>query len=175
MTNKYIKIPCRFWLVLLIAIFTTAGCVVKVKDTKKQETIPEETHGFGHKIHIEGGFACNSCHMKADKNAEAGMPNEMLCGFCHKTVYDNQPVGNYYNMAEWKSAHMVSRAKYQEINMSHAQHMSMGVKCEECHADVANSVKVTSGHIPVKAACFKCHAGWNTKEKCETCHRNCRF
>lgn len=46
----------------------------------------------------------------------------------------------------------------------------MGIKCLDCHGDVANSVKIADEYIPVKPTCFKCHAEWNTPDKCVTCH-----
>lgn len=171
MTIQLNKITLWFLPVLFIAIIGISGCAHQVKEQKYQETFHEEVKGFGHKVHIQGGSTCKSCHVKATNSSEAGMPDEKLCLFCHQTVYDDQPVGELYNREEWQQSYDIVRAKYTDIKMSHQQHMSLGVKCEDCHGNIANSTKVTLEHIPVKKTCFSCHGEWNTPEKCGICHK----
>lgn len=148
------------------------GCALNVKDGGEEKAAAPQ--GFSHEVHTKAGSACKSCHMFAAKSAKAGMPNEMLCGFCHKTVYDGRPVGELYNMKEWMAAFKVKRVKYSEIKMSHKKHLSMGVKCESCHGDIAQSSTVAQRHIPVKGTCFTCHGDWNTPDKCDACHKEIR-
>ncbi|MGR3178468.1 MAG: cytochrome c3 family protein, partial [Candidatus Anammoxibacter sp.] len=169
------KMMVWFLSVLFIAILGIVGCTIVGKNKKDQGTEHKEATGFSHKAHEEGGLACKSCHVKASKKVKAGMPNEMLCGFCHKTVYDDQPVGEIYNRKEWELSHKTIRSKYEEINMSHQQHMSVGVECADCHGNVANSVKVTLEHIPVKETCALCHKEVNDADKCDTCHKEIRY
>ncbi|MGR3317599.1 MAG: cytochrome c3 family protein [Candidatus Anammoxibacter sp.] len=169
------KIVVWFLPVLFIAILGIVGCTIVGKNKRDQVAEHKEVRGFSHKVHEEGGIGCKSCHVKASKKVKAGMPNEMLCGFCHKTVYDDQPVGEIYNRKEWELSHNISRIKYAEINMSHQQHMSVGVECADCHGNVANSVKVTLEHIPVKETCSLCHKEVNDADKCDTCHKEIRY
>jgi len=175
MIYKIIKNRLSLWIILIVAVTAITGCVIKTKDGGNPAAEQKKVQGFGHKIHIEGGAACKSCHMTASKKDKAGMPNEMLCGFCHKTVYNDQPVSNFYKKKEWEASHNVKRAKYDEINFSHSYHFSMGVTCETCHGNVGASVQIQPEYIPVKATCFTCHSEWNNKENCSVCHKVIRY
>lgn len=169
--------PYPFWTILLILAISITGCVIKGKDLADSKLIDskpveKKIFGFAHKTHTQGGeTTCKRCHMKATKSMEAGMPDERLCGFCHKTVYGDKPVGEFYNRTEWLSAHDISKAKYKEIKFSHEHHISMGMKCDECHGNVAESAQIRSEHIPAKPVCFTCHDDWNSPNQCYICHK----
>ena len=167
----------RYWMfpLLIILIIWGAGCSIGSKDKDGTKPAGKKATGFVHKSHTEGGIRCENCHLLASKKDEAGMPNEMLCGFCHKTVYDNQPIGEIYNLKTWQQSHLHDRAKYKEVKMSHQFHLSVGVHCKDCHGNVAESTAVIAKHIPVKAICFSCHEKWNTPAKCDTCHKEIRY
>ena len=164
--NMQVRIAVHF---IFCTVFIV-GCANQNKYQKSHKEIEKNSKGYNHSIHIKGGTACKSCHNKVYKYDDAGMPNEKLCVFCHKTVFGDQPVDEFYNKEKWLLEYQ-SITKYSKINMSHQQHLSNGVKCVDCHGDVANSVRLSSDNIPVKRTCFSCHAEWNTTEKCSICHK----
>lgn len=158
---------------LLVSVTLLTGCAPQVKNLKDEKLYnnSRDSKGFNHKIHAEAGAVCRSCHLKAYTNPEAGMPNEKLCEFCHQKVYRGKPIGEFYSMEKWYSTYQVNMVKYLELKMSHQQHINKGIKCEDCHGDIANSVKVSSRHIPIKGTCFSCHREWNTPQQCNICHK----
>lgn len=159
----------------VIALLVAAGCTSAFRsggDTDVENG--RSRSGFSHKAHAGDGAECDSCHVLVMRSDEAGMPHEMLCGFCHETVYDGLPVEELYNKAGWYKAREIDRGRYKEIKLSHRLHMGVGVTCGDCHGDVADSSRVGPGHIPVKKTCLACHGDWNKAGKCQTCHKEIR-
>ena len=52
---------------------------------------------------------------------------------------------------------------------SHDIHTSMGIECESCHADVAESTSGTDNLMPAMDACAECHDVEDT-DGCTLCH-----
>ena len=173
MKKQFIRKSSIFWISILIVVWEIVGCSLKYK--LSQVVSPKKAQGFTHKIHTEYDMTCNACHQKAPTSSGAGMPDERLCRFCHRKVYDDQPIEKFYNKKDWLSSYKVKRAKYFEIKMSHQLHAIVKVKCESCHGDIGDSIKIKARHIPDTDTCLQCHEVWNRPAQCSICHKEMRY
>ncbi len=171
------KISVKISVILLCIAIKLSGCAVNVKN-QEPETVqhqePKElekgSKGFNHKVHIDMGSTCKSCHSKVSTSIDAGMPNETLCSLCHITVYDDQPVEKIYTRKTWHSKNSKTIAKFSKVKMSHQKHINAGITCNQCHGEVEKSTNPISIHKLEKKTCFLCHQEWKAADKCSTCH-----
>ncbi len=158
----------------IITVLLIAGCAYKFG--KDQEASQKKARNYVHKVHNKGGTGnCETCHTTVYESSLAGMPSEKICIFCHEKTRHGQSVKGLYNKDKWSANYKIAMAKYEEIKISHKQHMVVKeMACKDCHGNIADSVEVTKEHAPLMETCFKCHEEWIGPMQCGKCHKEIR-
>jgi len=142
---------------------------------------------FDHAQHNRLGSTCESCHHAAATSVSAAddlLPGEAACRSCHK-IDRTQPTKEMAHGqpdARCDSCHVgwTGTVANQEpprlamprpnLKFNHRQHVSRGIGCEACHANVATSVLATRADLPMMSACLGCHDGKQATSRCGACH-----
>ncbi|MFQ5752840.1 MAG: cytochrome c3 family protein [bacterium] len=145
--------------------------------SKKNRVIVQPI-AYNHNLHVEeNGMACLDCHLYAEKNARASIPNIKVCLDCHeeaisesaaeKTLVDfitkNQKI-------PWRQIYSVPDYAY----FSHRRHVKLGkLECKVCHGDVEKLTKpISEPYIEIKMKwCMDCHEEKKVSNDCYACHR----
>ncbi len=169
--KRYSKTTYVILLVSIITALMIVGCAYKFG--KDQEKSQKEIKAYVHKTHDKVGTSnCETCHTTAYKSSLAGMPSEKICIFCHEKVGKGVLVQGLYNKDKWTADYKIARAKFDEIKISHKEHMDVKeISCKDCHGNIANSIEVTDEHVPTMESCFQCHKKWVGPKQCEKCHK----
>jgi hypothetical protein len=133
---------------------------------------------YNHKLHIEEvGLTCIDCHVNAETQARAVIPNISLCGECHDDVEAESPeqrkvaeyVLNSRNIP-WIQVNLMPDYVY----FSHRRHVVLGkIECKTCHGEVEQmEYPFMSSHLTMDMAwCMNCHEQRLVTNDCNTCHR----
>lgn len=138
------------------------------------DSSPEQPINFSHKIHAgDNEIPCRFCHIYADKSRVSGVPSVQRCMGCHASVrtdsseikklrryWDEQkpiPWIKVYNLPDY-------------VYFPHKRHVKSGVKCQECHGDVADMPRITQVTRLVMGWCLSCHWERNGPTDCWECH-----
>lgn len=122
---------------------------------------PAQPVPYSHKLHVgEYGLDCRYCHTAVEQGPQASIPAAETCMNCHAIVkHDSEllaPVRESVQTGkpiEWVKVHRLPDYAY----FSHAEHVTKGVGCVECHGrvDQMEVVKVTQ---PLSMSwCLDCH------------------
>jgi hypothetical protein len=130
---------------------------------------------FPHRVHVvDNGLACAFCHVGAVGSERPGMPPPELCAPCHDKFDGDKPperrVQAFYD--ERSRYRTVADATVPgDVRFSHRQHAAdAGLRCEQCHGDVAHQDEVPIAPLVQKAACMDCHASYGKANACAECH-----
>ncbi|MBI4564687.1 MAG: cytochrome c3 family protein [Planctomycetes bacterium] len=134
----------------------------------------EPERPFSHLKHgKEQDLECQSCHTKAAKGAEAGMPVSLKkCMLCHEGIDEKQPperkLAALYpgEKPAWSEVTKLP----DEVIFSHKVHLDKKVGCAECHRGIEESASITEAVRVRKEACMGCHAERQASNECSTCH-----
>lgn len=129
---------------------------------------PKDTLIFSHKLHLEGGAECATCHAKADTSvlpADNLLPDMETCYQCHDkdaecTMCHTKPdeAGDYARVSNY-----IAR-------FPHARHITDKITCQECHKAISQKAKVGSRHMPAMITCSQCHNDLDKPDYCFDCH-----
>jgi hypothetical protein len=153
---------------------------------------------MNHKLHVKGQeLKCTFCHNLAPKSTSAtdmlipvGKNAHGKCIGCH-AMDESDPWKNDKPGARCDFCHLGAKPttggieiqKLQvpvaNLKMNHKAHLDKGVKCEECHGQVAELQLATRDQMPRMKGCFGCHQNGDAgglgptagaKSNCLTCH-----
>jgi hypothetical protein len=113
-----------------------------------QRKAPDQPIAFSHEIHVgKLNLECLFCHDMADKSTFAGIPSVKKCMDCHVAVRTDRPeiqkLTKYWNDKEpipWNRVHRIRIRNHDYF--SHKRHVKAGVKCEQCHGQLAAMAQV---------------------------------
>jgi c(7)-type cytochrome triheme protein len=148
---------------------------------------------FNHKVHLEAGANCESCHDSATKSLKASdlnlpkavdrpgtYPEHPDCDNCHdidaaaKGKKTDPPAGCDYCHAgfDFTVQKEPPRSAFPDPNIifPHKVHVDRKVDCQVCHQDMANVVLATRDQLPKMEVCLTCHDGRQAANACATCH-----
>jgi hypothetical protein len=130
---------------------------------------------FDHKAHVTDNLiGCGSCHPYARHSAVAGLASMATCMGCHKFASKEKPTIQVLAAAAEAGKPLEFRRVFREpdhVWFSHERHLSRGVRCDECHGDVAHmaqNVRVKDMHM---GFCMDCHRNRQANTDCVTCHK----
>lgn len=138
---------------------------------------PEQPIPFSHKLHAgDNDIPCLYCHSNADNSKHATIPSLSTCMNCHSMVKTDSPL--IQNLTkhfqegtpiEWIKVHDLPDHVY----FSHKRHVLRGIKCENCHGDVAGMNKIEQVETLQMGFCVNCHRQPenNAPTECSTCHQ----
>ncbi|MHB0977438.1 MAG: cytochrome c3 family protein [Candidatus Aquicultorales bacterium] len=137
-------------------------------------TAPVQPISFNHKLHAgDNDIPCLYCHIYATKSRVAGVPSVEKCAGCHasikKTSPEIQKIRTYMDNGKpipWVKVYNV----VDYIYYPHNRHLKAGMKCEDCHGDVKNMVRLSRNATPGMGWCLSCHKEKNGPIDCWACH-----
>ena len=130
---------------------------------------------FNHRLHLQNGMQCTSCHVGVTEGPDAGIPSVTFCMACHQAVATNNPeikkLTAYAAKEQdipWKPVYWFYSSEH--VRFWHAPHIRAGVDCQQCHGDMTQqTVAVRSKNLNMNF-CISCHRAKGVSADCTTCH-----
>lgn len=142
----------RHTILIIILAAASAGTFV----------FPKDGSIFPHKVHIDNGIECASCHkaINASTTTTSGpdLPGRTICAECHDEAYSKQV-----------------KLRYDQCyRMNHKFHItSQGQACRNCHEGLYEKDAPAQEESIVKMEyCFQCHDNTTATRYCMLCHVN---
>jgi hypothetical protein len=130
---------------------------------------------FNHKVHVTDNLiGCSTCHPYARHSAVAGIASLATCMGCHKFAGKEKATIQAIQAAAEAGRPLEFTRVFRQpdhVYFSHERHLARGVKCAECHGDVAHmaqDVRVKDMHM---GFCVECHTLRQASVDCITCHK----
>ena len=132
---------------------------------------------YNHQKHIDLGMKCLSCHIGADLQEKASIPNVKACALCHIPGKDSPKTSPALGDAiksgvdiKWPRVYRAAR----HVRFSHRRHVAGGgIACAACHGAIEKET-VTIHRQAVRlemATCRSCHMKEKVNTDCLACHR----
>ena len=132
---------------------------------------------FNHAKHMENGMSCTDCHVGAEEQAHATIPNLAVCLNCHESPLSESPeeakirtIAAAKEEIRWSQVTQVPSHVY----FSHRRHAQIGkLACNVCHGTMEKaSVPPTRPFWPMTMdSCLECHQRHGLRTDCNDCHR----
>ncbi|HSE97708.1 MAG TPA: cytochrome c3 family protein [Blastocatellia bacterium] len=122
---------------------------------------PEQPIAFSHRVHAgDNQISCLYCHSAAEKSKIAGIPAASTCMNCHSQIRKDSPEIQKITSAiannkpiEWMRVHRVP----DHVSFDHSRHVSVGIKCQQCHGPVETMDRVSQFETLSMGMCVNCH------------------
>ena len=122
---------------------------------------------FSHRNHVKKqNLQCNDCHTGSADGIQAGAPDPATCTACHEETEKYTAIADQL-IKKWPRF----RALPPDGKFSHKTHEDSGVKCEDCHRNVAKSNGITFSNMPTESTCLDCHKKRSGAAECSVCHQ----
>ncbi len=139
------------------------------------QSAPVQPLAFNHRLHIQHGMQCTSCHSGATQGPDAGIPSANFCMACHQVIAADNPqikkLAAYAAKGQdvpWQRVFWFYPTEH--VQFWHAPHVRAGISCEQCHGDIAQeTVAVKTKDLNMKF-CLSCHNAKGVSVDCVTCH-----
>jgi hypothetical protein len=146
-----------------------------VREYFQWQSTPVQPIAFNHRIHLQKGLECTSCHAGVTQGPDAGIPNSSFCMACHQEVAINNPeikkLTAYAAKGQdvpWKPVYWFYSSEH--VRFWHAPHIRAGVDCQQCHGDMTKqTVAVRSRNLNMNF-CISSHRAKGVSADCTTCH-----
>jgi len=135
---------------------------------------PEQPVPFSHQLHIGTvKLQCKMCHPNPDPGESMTLPAASVCMQCHSAIKADSPA--IQKLAQFaKDNKPVPWVRVYQIpnyvNYNHRVHLNAKNVCSDCHANVAESVKVSREGDISMGACINCHQKKGASADCSFCH-----
>lgn len=130
---------------------------------------------FNHQVHVTDNLiGCSTCHPYARHSSVAGIASLATCMGCHKFAGKEKETIKAIRAASEAGRPLQFTRVFREpdhVWFSHERHLARGLKCAECHGDVAHmaqDVRVKDMHM---GFCVECHNLRQANVDCITCHK----
>ncbi len=133
--------------VIVVAILMLFSVLVLAADKKM----------FSHKMHLEEGAECDSCHKFDETNGTQKLSQE-ACTECH----DDGPPSWY----------LAQKARRLPFTFPHEKHSDAG-ECKDCHGPTIKEKQIAQEAIKTFTDCQTCHAEADIElniSNCKKCH-----
>ena len=175
-TQKKSKLSLTAKLLLAVIIVALAGVTaVGLLATLYKPQPLEQPIAFSHRLHAgEKNIDCQYCHAAARRSISAGLPSVERCWGCHQFIATRRPeirkLADYWQKQQpipWIRIHRLPDFTY----FSHKRHVSVGVRCQECHGPVETMDVVYQFSSLEMGWCLQCHQQRKAPLDCATCHK----
>jgi formamidopyrimidine-DNA glycosylase len=159
------------------AVFTTAhpSFAGAVREFFGWQRAPVQPIAFNHKIHLQKGLQCTTCHTGVTQGPDAGIPAANFCMVCHQVIAAQQPEIKKLAAYAAKGQDVPWQRVYwfypnTHVRFWHSPHIHAGLSCDQCHGNVAQqTVAVRSTDLTMNF-CLNCHVAKRVSVECTTCH-----
>jgi hypothetical protein len=146
-----------------------------VREYFQLQSTPVQPIAFNHRLHLQNGMQCASCHAGVTEGPDAGIPSVTFCMACHQAVAtENTEIKKLTDYAAkgqdipWKPVYWFYPSEH--VRFWHAPHIRAGVDCQNCHGDMTQqTVAVRSKNLNMNF-CITCHRTKGVSADCTTCH-----
>jgi hypothetical protein len=177
----------------LALVVTAASARLTYELTDDELAGPEQPIAFSHQVHA-GTLAidCKYCHTGAESGQHATIPSVGTCMGCHQWVKQGASPGSAEEIAAlteystrgepipWVRIHNLP----EHVQFPHAQHVRVGLACQECHGPVETMNRVylvpdtkyhpSAAFLPAAKLemgwCMSCHRERGGTRDCVLCH-----
>jgi len=167
-----IREPGRVLAVWLVLAFALAG----QEENKPVQAPPGPVQPlpYSHKTHLARGLKCSDCHANPDPGDRMTFAPASKCMTCHVAIAKDRPaiqkLAAYAKSNEaipWVRVYSVAA----DVYWSHRAHLEAGLKCDECHGQVAEMDIITKvKDVTTMQGCVECHRQKHAETGCEFCH-----
>ncbi|NTX59398.1 cytochrome c3 family protein [Myxococcus sp. CA051A] len=148
-----------------LAALSLGGCSGPVNN--QQGHMPAQPVAFSHAVHAgQYELDCQYCHVGAERSRHAGVPSASVCMNCHMQVKKDSPEIQKVAAAvaanapiEWVRVHRLPDHAF----FNHASHVTAGLKCQTCHGQVQEMVRVEQVEPMTMGWCLDCHRKTSTE------------
>jgi hypothetical protein len=145
------------------------GQTATADDPRQVQPLP-----YSHKTHLARGLQCGDCHVNPEPGDKMTLPATSKCMTCHAVVAKDKPaiqkLAAYAKNGQpvpWVRVYSVAAGVY----WNHRSHLEAGMKCEQCHGDVAKlDVMRQVMNVTSMDGCVNCHRENRASTGCEFCH-----
>jgi hypothetical protein len=149
--------------------------LASVREYFQLQSTPVQPIAFNHRLHLQNGMQCESCHTGATEGPDAGIPSVTFCMACHQEVATKNPEIKKLTAYAAKEQDIPWMPVYwfyptEHVRFWHAPHIRAGVDCQQCHGDMTQqTVAVRSKNLNMNF-CISCHRAKGASADCTTCH-----
>jgi cytochrome c7-like protein len=130
---------------------------------------------FNHRVHVTDNLiGCSTCHPYARHSSVAGLASLATCMGCHKFAGKDKATIQVLRAAVGAGKPLAFPRVFREpdhVYFSHERHLARGVKCAECHGDVAHMAQDVPAFDLHMGFCMECHRARQASIDCLTCHK----
>ncbi|PWU07256.1 MAG: hypothetical protein C5B51_10395 [Terriglobia bacterium] len=117
---------------------------------------------------------CQDCHPNPDPGEHMTLPVSAKCMGCHSSIAKDKPAIQRLAASDrakepipWIRVYAVAAGVY----WSHRSHLGAGLKCQDCHGDVAQMDRIVRiSEVTNMSGCMACHKQRQAPTGCEFCH-----
>jgi hypothetical protein len=150
---------------------------------------------FSHKVHLQRGIACATCHASARTSStmkDNNLPGAAVCADCHSGAagaprkldgadYIGKPrqvfLRDFNHELHLKFGNIapllrqaVQSGKHLDPAKVTVAHLQNAGPCEACHRGLRESDRASHANMPAMADCLVCHDKIDPPFSCEKCH-----
>jgi Cytochrome c7 and related cytochrome c len=146
-----------------------------IREYFQLQSTPVQPIAFNHRLHLQNGMQCVSCHTGVTEGPDAGIPNVTFCMACHEEVAKDKPEIKRLTAYAVKKQDVPWKPVYwfypsEHVRFQHAPHIRAGVDCQQCHGEMTQqTVAVRSKNLNMNF-CITCHRTKGASADCTTCH-----
>lgn len=158
--------------IAVLSLSILAGCALV------QAWLPGGTpFTFNHKVHLDEGLECASCHAGAESTDQPGMPAPAGCALCHQEIDANKGADRQVASLFDGENYRATRSNHLdgEKLFSHQKHVTKGLECKVCHVGIEESTGITARRSITMDTCQDCHTEQKVQNECATCHQRIRI
>jgi len=160
MNTNNIRLNRWISLLPLTLVFLAACAILGQRGISKRQIT------FSHKLHVEAGAECETCHLsisQSNRSQDNNLPEDE----CHECHEEEDFAGKPPKIVYTRDAATIPRSRY-AIEYSHKSHLGQGLNCMKCHESIPESSLASDSNLPLMDVCSECHEV--KPKKCVTCH-----
>jgi hypothetical protein len=159
------------------SVFTTAHASFNdaVREFLGLQSTPVQPIAFNHRIHIQKGLQCTTCHTGVTQGPDAGIPSTNFCMVCHQVIAAQKPeikkLAAYAAKGQdipWQRVYWFYPSTH--VRFWHSPHIRAGLGCEQCHGNLAQQTVAVRSKDLTMNFCLNCHVAKRVSVECITCH-----
>ncbi len=159
------------------SVFTAAHASFydAVREFLGWQSTPVQPIAFNHRIHLQKGLQCTTCHTGVTQGPDAGIPSTNFCMVCHQVIAAQKPeikkLAAYAAKGQdvpWQRVYWFYPDRH--VRFWHSPHIRAGLGCEQCHGNVAQQTVAVRSKDLTMNFCLNCHVAKGVSIECITCH-----
>jgi len=158
----------------LIFFIHLALLVPVLEDIETNDSTPlDQPIRFSHRFHTELGLECTACHVLAEAEERASLPEISICMNCHSSLAkESAELDKLLKFSDSKEPIPwvpVYRLPFY-VFFNHSIHTKADQSCQSCHGPVHDREGLWAEGDISMSGCIACHQKKNAALECNICH-----